>query len=566
MSLYRAPSPSPYGAPPRAPSPNPYGQRAPSPNPYGQRAPSPNPYGQRAPSPNPYAPRASSPLPPLPYGHGPPSPIPPTQALQPAPNSAPGSQIQPGTITYTTSTSPDGRSIYHPFKAVPVSYQTANGVVSGIQWVPAEATSVLPAGAQPANSDFVSSWGRGNRDDKALKEWQKDEEHRIRKEEKEAKRIKKERERQARDRANPGSPRMDNVDLNRGREYNRSPYQGQVPMAPPSPNTGATNLGYPPASYPSAPYPSSGHGPDIYRAPSPYRGAGGEPQAILSRSRAPSPNPMAGGGPPGGVYSPRSPSPLPGGMPPYGNRSRAPSPNPGGGPNNQYAQPPLTRSSPNPGAPAALYNGQPASAGGEQPRMLPPPDGFSRPANLAQSYTFFDTMKIQDMDDYYENMPRMPKVLVPHDVYHEDWIRFNQDLALAWAGKLPTIDQNRASRPSVVTGELVDLWNNSFFAMRGVELERNLPGFDSDSDSSGSLSSDSSDLSDDKYGRGAGGGPGYYGGTYPDSKRRKAERKAEKKRKNKEKKARRRAKERERTYAIYISCVAPRDGALGAPY
>jgi hypothetical protein len=41
-------------------------------------------------------------------------------------------------------------------------------------------------------------------------------------------------------------------------------------------------------------------------------------------------------------------------------------------------------------------------------------------------YTFFDTMKIQDMDDFYDNMPRMPKVLVPHDVYHEDWIRFIQ--------------------------------------------------------------------------------------------------------------------------------------------
>jgi hypothetical protein len=35
-------------------------------------------------------------------------------------------------------------------------------------------------------------------------------------------------------------------------------------------------------------------------------------------------------------------------------------------------------------------------------------------------------MKIQDMEDFYENMPRMPKVLVPHDVYHEDWIRFIQ--------------------------------------------------------------------------------------------------------------------------------------------
>lgn len=62
----------------------------------------------------------------------------------------------------------------------------------------------------------------------------------------------------------------------------------------------------------------------------------------------------------------------------------------------------------------------------QTPQMLPPPDGFSRPANLAQSYTYFDTMKIQDMDDFYENMPRMPKVLVPHDVYHEDWIRFIQ--------------------------------------------------------------------------------------------------------------------------------------------
>ena len=77
------------------------------------------------------------------------------------------------------------------------SYQTNNGIVSGIQWIPAEATSVIPAGAQPAtpvcrttlcpsisisdkeeinqsiNQEFVSSWNRGssNRDEKALKEW-----------------------------------------------------------------------------------------------------------------------------------------------------------------------------------------------------------------------------------------------------------------------------------------------------------------------------------------------------------------------------------------------------------
>ena len=135
-----------------------------------------------------------------------------------------------------------------------------------------------------------------------------------------------------------------------------------------------------------------------------------------------------------------------------------------------------------------------------------------------------------------------------------------------------------------MTAELVDLWNNSFFASRGVEVvlfkgherrsgqgfgqtERNLPGFNSadDSDSSDQLtSSDSSDLSDDnKYGRG--GGAGYYG-SYSDSKRKKAERKAEKKRKHKEKKARRRARERERTYSLYITCVAPRDGPFSPPY
>jgi hypothetical protein len=160
-----------------------------------------------------------------------------------------------------------------------------------------------------------------------------------------------------------------------------------------------------------------------------------------------------------------------------------------------------------------------------------------------------------------------------------------KDLALAWAGKLPTSDPNQnRSRPSLVSAELIDLWNNSFFAPRGVEVvlykgherrsglgfgqvDRHLPGFgnDADSDSSDSLStSSSSALSDDKYGRGGAGG-GYYG-SYPDSKRRKAERKAEKKRKQKEKKARRRAREREKTYALYITCVTPRDGALGPPY
>jgi hypothetical protein len=69
------------------------------------------------------------------------------------------------------------------------SYQTPTGIVSGIQWVPAEATHVLPQGAQPASAvsvaptfgvylelissqEFSGSWNRGylGKDDK-LKEW-----------------------------------------------------------------------------------------------------------------------------------------------------------------------------------------------------------------------------------------------------------------------------------------------------------------------------------------------------------------------------------------------------------
>lgn len=61
---------------------------------------------------------------------------------------------------------------------------------------------------------------------------------------------------------------------------------------------------------------------------------------------------------------------------------------------------------------------------GEAQQMLTAPEGFSRPPNLAQPYTHFEMMKIQDMDDFLEVIPRMPLVLVPHDVYHEDWIRF----------------------------------------------------------------------------------------------------------------------------------------------
>lgn len=76
------------------------------------------------------------------------------------------------------------------------------------------------------------------------------------------------------------------------------------------------------------------------------------------------------------------------------------------------------------GMPGGTSPRMPMAPGDQSQQMLSAPEGFSRPPNLAQPYTHFEMMKIQDMDDFLEVIPRMPLVLVPHDVYHEDWIRF----------------------------------------------------------------------------------------------------------------------------------------------
>lgn len=141
-----------------------------------------------------------------------------------------------------------------------------------------------------------------------------------------------------------------------------------------------------------------------------------------------------------------------------------------------------------------------------------------------------------------------------------------------------------------MTAELIDLWNTSFFQQRGVEvvlfkgrerrsgpaigtIESRLPTFDdSDSISSSSSSSDDSDLSgDDKYSRTGPYGPyarptDPYSAELREAQRRTREKKSEKKRREKEKKARRKAREREKTYALYLTCVNQRDGALGVQF
>ncbi|KAF9008771.1 hypothetical protein BDQ17DRAFT_1348900 [Cyathus striatus] len=170
----------------------------------------------------------------------------PYPAVAAAPTS---SSISPGAITYTTSTGPDGRIVYHTFKAVAASYQTANGIVSGIQWVPNEATQILPAGAQPASQEFASSWNRNylnNQDQKALKDWQRDEEKRRKKEEKDSRRLREQEDddlRRARER---------DAQSNLGRERRKSFNAGVLPQGGVAfPTTGTTgystagSTGYP---------------------------------------------------------------------------------------------------------------------------------------------------------------------------------------------------------------------------------------------------------------------------------------------------------------------------------
>ncbi|KAG6335044.1 hypothetical protein ID866_4046 [Astraeus odoratus] len=641
----------------------------------------------------------------------------------------PSTQIQPGTITYTTSTGPDGQIIYHPFKAVPASYQTPQGVVHGIQWIPAEATSVLPVGAQPAGADFAASWNRTHPTDDRIYDRGEKSEHRRKREEKESirrltKQFEKDREetdaivqRERRrsfygDTAPPStytpshpayalSPssttdldrKFNDLEIERkatssyttrSRTYSTTGGERtSIYGAPPAGSGYATSGGYP-AAAPTSPYRHSTYpaspstrpqefssypgGPDpiaraaspyarepIARAASPYGRAPTEPIA-----RAPSPygrpptEPIARAASPYGraptepiarahssyggraptepiarasspyhsAYVPRAPSPVPPqartplyapSNSPYVPRAtspaphRAPSPyaksaplrpaSPYSGAPSPYVPPaqvyplghvmegqPMPRSrapSPMPGPPAAFPSSprMPVSVIGSEQQQLTAPEAFSRPANAAQPYTPFATMKIQDMEQFYDQIPRMPLVLDTHDVYHQDWIRFMNDLALSWAGKLPIppFSSGPPPRRSTLVADLIDLWNVSFFLPRRIEavlykgrerrsgplagtIDNHLPGFNVESDSDGtSSSSSSSDSEEDLY-------PGYArGADLTESRRRLKEKKEEKRRRKRERRARRKAKELEKAYTLYITYVPPgRDVAPSA--
>jgi hypothetical protein len=186
--------------------------------------------------------------------------------------------------------------------------------------------------------------------------------------------------------------------------------------------------------------------------------------------------------------------------------------------------------------------------------MLPPPEGFSRPPNVAQSHTRFETIKIRDMDDLMESVPRMPVVLGPHDVYHPDWIRFMQDLTKAWLGRLPVPESAKKDghppKRLTVTTDLVQRWNASFFVPRGVELiiykgrermngkdagkaDTDLPGFDLTAEDVSDYSSELSQQDSEDEVR--------------DAEARRRERR--------EQKAKRRSRRLEGKYTLYLTCL-----------
>ena len=300
-------------------------------------------------------------------------------------------------------------------------------------------------------------------------------------------------------------------------------------------------------------------------------GIGGKANEYHSRKKNTGYQPAPGGdypaGTPGSHYTTStvpSHSPYhqttaiqPGTRDPY---NRGPSPSPYGTP--AYQPPPL-----------------------QEEVMLPPPEGFSRPPNAAQPYTYFENLKVQDLDLLVENMPRMPAVLTTHDVYHQDWIRFVQDLTNAWIGRLPIPESakqdGRPPKRSVVATDLVELWNTSFFIPRGVEAivykgrerrnGRNAGRVDTDLQAFNLTIDDITDSSpestgadsEDDYVPPGGTRYGNYGGVYGrqdsanieahNARMRRKEVQEQERRKRKEKELRRRLRDMEKSYTLYLA-------------
>ncbi|KAF8351181.1 hypothetical protein F5887DRAFT_1068925 [Amanita rubescens] len=338
-----------------------------------------------------------------------------------------------------------------------------------------------------------------------------------------------------------------------GGPYSR-PYAAAGPhisaYSNPSPNMRAADV-LPPTGptpgYPTSPYTSTGKHEPIARVPSPY----GYTQP---RSRATTPIPGAG---------PAFPQP----------RSRAASPVPG------YGQPRSRAASPMPGGMPLPTE---ASFDRNQPTV---PDCFTRGVNTALSFPAFDPIKIQEMDEFLERLPKLPLVLQSHDVNHHDWIRLTQvDMLLTCLllGLIKCLFHRRERRThpdaQASSPELLHSWNSAFFMPRGVEVVlykgsarfsgpkagiTDLP-IGKDDESTDSDSSSESSSEEETYRNSPPGG--LYGGGYPaappsayssESNESRRRRREEKKRRRREKRMKRKQREREKKYSLYVTYVPP---------
>ncbi|KAG6907834.1 hypothetical protein DXG01_007216 [Tephrocybe rancida] len=343
---------------------------------------------------------------------------------------------------------------------------------------------------------------------------------------------------------------------NTGRPYSaagqhRSASPNPAPFVPPAPSSYSQYQ----SSNVRAPEPVS-------RSTTPFGGPSGGPPAVYPRGHIMEGQPIL-------PQDRARMSP----MPPRGP-SRGPSPGPPGPYSSSSVGPPHAGSSPN-------MHGPPFP-GGPGSRQLAAPEGFSRPVNGSHPFTPFEIMKIQDMDKFWSQIPRMPNVLVTHDVLEPDWSRLMTDVALAWAGKLPIpeMEQGVPTKRSSVIADLVDLWNESFFFVRGAELvlyrgkerrtgprsgtvERDLPYLDEPDDYISSEEEVSEDNSNSDLDYGAGRYQHAYGDphqqlaeVFEDGRRRKEmklAREAERRKRRQERHRKRRERFRARKYALYLT-------------
>ena len=170
------------------------------------------------------------------------------------------------------------------------------------------------------------------------------------------------------------------------------PYPSPNPRA--SPNLRGGDLPYAPQSIPGAGYP----GTNYTSSPIP------RPLSSIGRSTTP----FGGGAPPGAYPRSRPTSPMPGA--PVGP----------GAPAGPYFPGPAAFPQAPPNMPV------PGQAPGAPSQQLAAPEGFSRPVNGANTFPPFDIIKLQDMDKFWHEVPRMPAVLKPHDVFETDWKRLMQ--------------------------------------------------------------------------------------------------------------------------------------------